>query len=56
MYICDACGCECNNTTNIMVVLNLCNSCVRKYYSGELFKKENSKKDEGDSKEIKENE
>jgi len=51
MYICDACGCECNQTTNIMVVLNLCNSCVRKYYSGELFKKENSKKDEDDLKE-----
>lgn len=54
MYICDACGCECNNTTNIMVVLNLCNSCVRKYYSGELFQKENSKED--DLKEKKENE
>lgn len=55
MYICDACGCECNNTTNIMIVLNLCNSCVEKYYSGELFKKENSKKDEDNLKEIKEN-
>lgn len=51
MYICDACGCDCNQTTNVMVVLNLCNSCLRKYYSGELFKKENSKKDDDDEKE-----
>ena len=56
MYICDACGCECNNITNIMIVLNLCNSCLNKYYSGELFKKENPKKDEDDLRKEMDNE
>lgn len=45
MYRCDGCGKICNQTTNIMIVLSLCNSCLDKYYSGELFKKKSESKE-----------
>lgn len=51
MYICDGCGKDCNRTTNVFVVLNLCDSCLQKWRSGELYKEEEEKNEVENDKE-----
>lgn len=46
MYICDGCGKDCNRTTNVFVVLSLCDSCLQKWRRGELGKEDTEEEEE----------
>ena len=50
MYICDYCGKDCNRLTNVFITLNLCPSCLNKWYKGELGNEKEKEKEEEEEK------